>query len=120
MNSIPIAADTATAPIHHRRPVLPVLTLLVAGAAFSLAVVAIATDDAGSNSPQPSPLLRTAAAIQAPLPWWADPAQHPANQDPSPVANQAVEAASGDATSSPGDGAGTTRGGPTAGWAERQ
>jgi hypothetical protein len=37
-----------TATIHHHRPMLPVLNLLVAGAAVTLGVVAIATDDAGS------------------------------------------------------------------------
>jgi hypothetical protein len=88
MNSIPIQPDT-TATIHHRRPVLPVLNLLVAGAAVTLAAVAIATDDTGSTTPQPSPLV-AAAAVEAPALWWADPAQHPANQD---VARSAVDTA---------------------------
>jgi hypothetical protein len=79
MNSIPIQPN-ATATIHHRRPVLPVLNLLVAGAAVTLAAVAIATDDTGSITPQPSPLV-AAAAVEAPALWWADPAQHPANRD---------------------------------------
>jgi hypothetical protein len=109
MNTIPIPADT-TATIHHRRPVLPVLSLLVAGAAFSLAAVAIATDDAGSSTPQPSPLL-TAAAVEAPSLWWADPARHPANQDPAPLS----------LSQAGGDGAVNTTGkAPTPWWAERR
>ena len=47
MNTIPIQTDVAPTPIHHSWPVLPVLNLLVAGAALALAVAAIATDDAG-------------------------------------------------------------------------
>jgi hypothetical protein len=118
MNSIPIQPDTTTT-IHHRRPVLPVLSLLVAGAAVTLAAVAIATDDAGSSTPQSSPLV-AAAAIELPSPWWADPAQHPANQDPPLSANQSSAAAITAAKDHPANGSADTTGDGTAWWAERR
>ena len=76
MNGTP-QPDT-TAQIHRHRPVLSVRNLLIAGAAVTLAAMAI--------TPR-SPLVQ-AAAVEA-APWWADPAQHPANQDPSLSTNQA-------------------------------
>ena len=84
MNSIPIQPDT-TASIHRRRPVLSVRNLLVAGAAATLAAVAI--------TPQRSPLVQ-AAAVEAAAPWWADPAQHPGNQDLPLSANEGAIAPS--------------------------
>ena len=54
-----------TANIHHRRPSLPVLNLLVAGAAVTLGVVAIVTDDVSSITPQPRPVVAT-PAVEAP------------------------------------------------------
>ena len=48
-----------TATVHPYRLMLPVLNLLVAGAAVTLGVVAIATDDAGSITE--SPPVATAA-----------------------------------------------------------
>ena len=77
MNSIAIEPDTA-ASIHRHRPVLSVRNLLIAGAAVTLAAMAI--------TPR-SPHVQ-AATVEA-APWWADPAQHPANQDPTLSANEA-------------------------------
>ena len=54
-----------TATIHHRRPMLPVFNLLVAGAAVTLGVVAIATDDASSITPQPRAVV-TSPAVESP------------------------------------------------------
>ena len=53
------------ATIHHSRPLLPVLSLLVAGAAVTVGVVAIATDDVSSITPQPRPVA-IAPAVEAP------------------------------------------------------
>ena len=80
MNSTPQPATAA--PIHRHRPVLSVRNLLIAGAAVTLAAMAI--------TPR-SPLVQ-AAAVEAAAPYWADPAQHPANQDPTLSANQAAVA----------------------------
>ena len=44
----------STAVRHHRRPMLPMFNLLVAGAAVTLGVVAIATDDVSSITPRPA------------------------------------------------------------------
>jgi hypothetical protein len=44
---------------------LPVLNRLVAGAAVTLGVVAIATDDATSITPEPRPVV-TAPTVEAP------------------------------------------------------
>jgi hypothetical protein len=57
-----------TATINHHRPMLPVLNLLVAGAALTLGVVAIATDDASSITPQPRPVVTTPAVEAPPAP----------------------------------------------------
>jgi hypothetical protein len=54
------------ATIHHHRPMLPVLNLLVAGAAVTLGVVAIATDDTGSITPLPTPAVTTPASEAPP------------------------------------------------------
>jgi hypothetical protein len=109
-----------TATVHPSRPLLPVLSLLVAGAAAILGVVAIATDDAESITPQPSPRV-AAAAVEAPSLWWADPAQHPANQDPPLSANQAGVAVNSDATDHPVNGSVYTTGeDPALWWAERR
>jgi hypothetical protein len=54
-----------TATIYHHRPMLPVLNLLVASAAVTLGVVAIATDDASSITPQPRSAV-TEPAVEAP------------------------------------------------------
>ena len=109
-----------TAAIHHRPPLLPVLSLLVAGAAVTLGVVAIATDDASSITPQPSPRV-AAAAVEAPSRWWTDPAQHPANQDPPLPANRAGAAARSDAKDHPVNGSVYTTGEAAAPWwAERR
>ena len=53
----------STAVRHHRRPTLPVFNLLVAGAAVTLGVVAIATDDVTSITPRPAV---TTPAVEAP------------------------------------------------------
>jgi hypothetical protein len=45
---------------------LPVLNLLIAGAALTLGVVAIATDDASSITPQARPV--TTPAVEPPAP----------------------------------------------------
>ena len=80
MNSTPQPATAA--PIHRHRPVLSVRNLLIAGAAVTLAAMAI--------TPR-SPHVQ-AAAVEAAAPYWADPAQHPANQDPTLSANRAAAA----------------------------
>ncbi len=54
------------ATVHHHRPTLPVLSMLVAGAALSLGAVAIATDDV--STPQPSPVVGTPAAEEPAVP----------------------------------------------------
>jgi hypothetical protein len=62
------------ATVHHRRQTLPVLSLLVAGAAVTLGAVAIATDDVNSITPQPRPAVTTTAVeAQAPAPPVANP-----------------------------------------------
>ena len=43
-----------TAIVHHRRPWLPTLNLLLAGGAAALGVIAITFDDAGSTTPAPA------------------------------------------------------------------
>ena len=48
-----------TATVHQHRPMLPMLSLLAAAAAITLGVVAIATDDAGSLTPSPTPVVST-------------------------------------------------------------
>ena len=53
------------ATVHHSRPMLPMVSLLVAGAAVTLGVVAIATDDAGSVTPSPAPVVTTRAVAAA-------------------------------------------------------
>ena len=53
-----------TATIHHSR-LLPVLSLFAAGAAVTVGVVAITTDDVSSITPQPRPVV-TASAVEAP------------------------------------------------------
>ena len=53
------------ATVHHSRPMLPMLSLLVAGAAITLGVVAIATDDAGSVTPSPAPVCRLGTSTAA-------------------------------------------------------
>jgi hypothetical protein len=57
-----------TATIKHHRPMLPVLNLLIAGAALTLGVVAIATDNASSITPQPRPVATTPAVEAPPAP----------------------------------------------------
>jgi hypothetical protein len=57
-----------TATIKHNRPMLPVLNLLVAGAALTLGVVAIATDNASSITPQLQPIVTTPAVEAPPAP----------------------------------------------------
>ena len=55
------------ATVHHSRPMLPMVSLLVAAAAVTLGVVAIATDDAGSVTLSPAPEV-TIPAIEAASP----------------------------------------------------
>lgn len=43
---------TATT-VHQRRPVLPLISMLVAGGAVAISVVAVATDDVGSRPTTP-------------------------------------------------------------------
>ena len=45
------------ATVHHHRPMLPIFSMLVAGAALTLGAVAIATDDVSTDAPQPSPVV---------------------------------------------------------------
>ena len=54
-----------TALVHHRRPWLPAINLLLAGGAAVLAVIAITTNDVGSNSPAPAPALSVVAVPSA-------------------------------------------------------
>jgi hypothetical protein len=64
-----------TAIVHQHRPVLPVLSLLVAGAAASLAAIAIVTDDVGLiTTPVPSRVVESPDVAPAPLPFVAAPA----------------------------------------------
>ena len=52
-----------TAIVHHRRPWLPALNLLLAGGAAVLGVVAITSDDVGSITPVPaSPVVAVPSA----------------------------------------------------------
>ncbi len=53
------------ATVHHNRSMLPMLNLLVAGAAVTLGVVAITTDDAGSITPPPASAVTTRAGEAA-------------------------------------------------------
>jgi hypothetical protein len=67
-----VPANIAT--VHHRRQTLPVLSLLVAGAAVALGALAIATDDVSSITPQPRPAVTTTVVgAQVPAPPVADP-----------------------------------------------
>jgi hypothetical protein len=56
------------ATFHHHRPMLPVFSVLVAGAALALGAVAIATDDVGTVTPQPSPVVVTSVAEKPAVP----------------------------------------------------
>jgi len=56
-----------TATVHQHRPMLPMLSLLAAGAAITLGVVAIATDDAGSFTPSPTPVVTTRGVDAPPV-----------------------------------------------------
>jgi hypothetical protein len=47
---------------------LPVFSMLVAGAALALGAVAIATDDVSMDTPQPSPVVVTPAAEECVFP----------------------------------------------------
>jgi hypothetical protein len=87
MKSIPTQPDTAATRCHRPRPAPPVLNLLAACAAVTLAAVAIHVHDAGAITPQASPSV-AAAAAEAPALWWTDLAQHPANRDQPLTANQ--------------------------------
>ena len=58
----------SAATIDHHRPVLPVLSALVAGAALTLGVLAIATDDVSSVTPQPSPVAVTSTVDEPAVP----------------------------------------------------
>ena len=52
-----------TAIVHHRRPWLPTLNLLLAGGAAVLGVIAITSDDVGSTTPVPaSPVVAVPSA----------------------------------------------------------
>ena len=54
-----------TATVHDHRPMLPRLNLLIVGTAVALGVVAIATDDTGSLTQPPAPVVTT-RAVEAP------------------------------------------------------
>ena len=52
-----------TAIVHHRRPWLPTLNLLLASGAVVLGVIAITSDDLGSTTPSPvSPAVAVPSA----------------------------------------------------------
>ena len=56
------------ATVHHHRTMLPVFSMLVAGAALTLGAVAIATDDVSTDTPQPSPVVVTPVAEECAFP----------------------------------------------------
>jgi hypothetical protein len=119
MKSIPIQPDAA-ATSHRPRPALPVLKLLAANDAVTLAAVAIHAQDAGAITPQASPSVE-AAAVDAPSLWWTDAAQHAANQDQPPTANQTGVSAISPVEDHPGQGTVDRIGEPPAPWwAERR